>query len=114
MYFTQLYVLFVIELKTRAVHILKITDHPNNAFVTEVARNFAGDLAENGRSFRFLIRDRDAKFTASFDEVFASEGIEVIRTPVRSPRAKGLASHCTSWGWLGCFSLGESSATIWN
>jgi hypothetical protein len=52
-YFTQLYVLFVIELKTRAVHILKITDHPNNAFVTELARNLAGDLAERVGRFAF-------------------------------------------------------------
>jgi putative transposase len=52
-YFTQLYVLFVIELKTRAVHILKITDHPNNAFVTQVARNLAGDLAERVGRFAF-------------------------------------------------------------
>ena len=49
-----------------------------------------------------------------FDEVLASIGARVIKTPVRAPRAKGLASHCTSWGWLGCFSVGESSATIWN
>jgi hypothetical protein len=52
-YFTQLYVLFVIELKTRAVYILKITDHPNNAFVTELARNLAGDLAESVGRFAF-------------------------------------------------------------
>jgi hypothetical protein len=52
-YFTQLYVLFVIELKSRAVHILKITDHPNNAFVTQVARNLAGDLAERVGRFAF-------------------------------------------------------------
>ena len=52
-YFTQLYVLFVIELKSRAVHILKITDHPNNAFVTELARNLAGNLAERVGRFAF-------------------------------------------------------------
>jgi hypothetical protein len=52
-YFTQLYALFVIELKSRAVHILKITDHPNNAFVTQVARNLAGDLAERVGRFAF-------------------------------------------------------------
>ena len=84
--FTQLYVLFVIELQSRVVHILGVTDHPTGSFVTQVARNLAGDLAEQGRSLKFLIRDRDAKFTASFDEVFTCVAIKVIRTPVRSGR----------------------------
>ena len=91
--YTQLYVLFVIELQSRVVHILGVTDHPNGSFVTQVARNLAGDLTEHARSIRFLIRDRDAKFTASFDEVFASEGIKVITTPIRSARANAIAER---------------------
>jgi hypothetical protein len=82
------YVLFVIELERRVVHVLGATTNPNDPWVTQVARNFASDLEEAGRRVRFLIRDRDTKFTAGFDAVFASIGAETIRTPVRSPRAK--------------------------
>jgi len=92
--FTQLYVLFVIELSTRQVHILGVSDHPTGAFVTQVTRNFVADLNDRGRSIKFLIRDRDTTFTASFDEVFRTEGIRVIRTPIRSPRAN---AHAERW-----------------
>ena len=61
--------------------------------MTQVARNFASDLEDAGRRLRFLIRDRDSKFTRSFDEVFASIGIKTIRTPVRSPRANAVAEQ---------------------
>jgi transposase InsO family protein len=87
------YVLFVIELERRFVHVLGVTTNPNGPWVTQVARNFAADLDEAGRRFRFLIRDRDTKFTASFDAVFASIGVETIRIPVRSPRANAVAER---------------------
>ena len=87
------YVLFVIEVDSRVVHLLGVTTNPAMAWVTQVARNFTSDLEEAGRRFRFLIRDRDTKFTTSFDEVFAAIGIEGIRSPVRSPKANAFAER---------------------
>ena len=87
------YVLFVIEVERRVVHLLGVTANPNGPWVTQVARNFCADLEEAGRRVRFLIRDRDTKFTASFDNVFASIGAETILTPVRSPKANAFAER---------------------
>jgi hypothetical protein len=87
------YVLFVIEIDTRVVDVLGVTRNPNGPWVSHAARNFATDLEDSDRRFRLLLRDRDAKFTRSFDEVFASISIEAIRTPARSHRANAFAER---------------------
>ena len=89
----RLYVLFSIEIDTRRVQLSGITTNPVGGWVTQQARNLSFVLAEQGRQAKFLIRDRDAKFTASFDEVFAPEGIRNIATPIRSPRANASAAR---------------------
>ena len=89
----RLYVLFFIELDTRRVYVTGMAAKPAGEWVTQQARNLSFVLADRVRPVKFLIRDCDTKFTVSFDEVFAAEGIRVIRTPVRSRRANAFAER---------------------
>jgi putative transposase len=71
-------VLFVVEVKSRVVHLLGVTAHPDGPWAVQVARNFASELEDHSRQFRFLVCDRDAKFTANFDAVMALAGIKAL------------------------------------
>jgi putative transposase len=101
----RLYVLVFIELGSRRVHLAGCTPNPDSAWVTQQARQLAWSLTERPTPVRFLIRDRDSKFTRDFDTVFRSEGIEIIRTPIRSPKANAIAerfvktvrTECLDW-----------------
>ncbi|WP_426513368.1 integrase core domain-containing protein [Dactylosporangium sp. McL0621] len=90
---TRIYVLFLMEVDTRRVHVLGATTNPTGVRVAQQARNLIMELGERAEQFRCLIRDRDTKYTAVFDQVFTAEGIKIVRTPPRAPRANAYAER---------------------
>ena len=97
------YVLFFIAHASRRVWLAGCSTNPTGAWVTQQARNLGLDLADEG--MRFLIRDRDSKYSGAFDEVFRSGGIRIVKTPVRAPQANAIAerfvrtvrAECLDW-----------------
>jgi hypothetical protein len=83
----RLSVLFIIELERRRVWLAGVTAQLTGARVTQQARNLAMVLAEQQRTGRLLVRDRDARYIGSFDAVFAADGARLIKTPLRTPPA---------------------------
>jgi putative transposase len=89
-------VLFFIEHGSRRVHLAGVTAHPTGWWVAQQARNMVVSLGDGATAWKFLIRDRDAKFTRAFDDVWRSTGTEIIRTPVEAPNANAYAER-----WVG-------------
>jgi len=100
-----LYVLFFVEISTRRVVAAGVSANPNSAWVTQQARNATMELDDRARPIGFLLRDHDAKFTDPFDEVFRTQGAQVIPTPIQAPKANAYAerwmetvrAECLDW-----------------
>jgi len=90
----RIYVLFFISLGRRRIEFVACTPNPTGAWVAQQARNLLMTLDGREQPLRFLIHDRDSKFSGGFDQVFTSEGMTVIRTPVQAPNAN---AHAERW-----------------
>ncbi|MBV9763700.1 MAG: transposase [Acidobacteriaceae bacterium] len=89
----RLYALIAVEHGSRRAHLLGVTAHPTGAWTTQAARNLMMDLSERGATITFLLRDRDCRFTEAFDAVFAADGIRILTSPPRAPRANAICER---------------------
>jgi transposase InsO family protein len=89
----RLYALIVVEHGSRRAHLAGITAHPTGAWTTQAARNLIMDLADRIGTVKFLLRDRDSRFTTAFDTVFVAEGIRIVRTPPHAPKANAICER---------------------
>jgi len=114
----RIYVLFFIELRTRRMHLAGCTSNPDGAWVTQQPRNLVMELDDHHSTVRFLLHDRDTKFTASFDEIFRTQGVRVIATPIRAPNTNAYAERWVSTvrqvclDWLLIFSERQLRRTL--
>ena len=103
LFLQTIYILFFIEIGSRRVHFAGCTAEPNQRWVTQQARQLLWKLDEQDTPMRFLIHDRDTKFSKSFDHVFKSEHIDAIRTPYRAPNANAYAERWVRTAREECF-----------
>ena len=94
---TTYYILFLIDLKTRRAHVAGLTTMPDGAFMAQVARNLTDPEDGFLRAHRFIICDRDAKFTSEFRRILQAVGVRVIRTPRQAPNCNAHAERSSAW-----------------
>jgi transposase InsO family protein len=89
----RIYALIAVEHGSRRTHLIGVSTHPTGAWTTQAARNLMMDLGDRLTTVKFLLRDRDSRFTRAFDAVFAAEGIHILTTPPRAPRANAICER---------------------
>jgi putative transposase len=93
---TRIYILFFVSLERRRVEFVASASNPDGRWVAQQARNLLMNLADRKQPFRFLLHDRDRKFSGAFDEIFRSDSVKIIRTPIRAPNANAYTERWVS------------------
>jgi putative transposase len=93
LFLTRIYALITVEHGSRRTHLIGISTHPTEAWTTQAARNLMMDLGDRVTTVKFLLRDRDSRFTRAFDAVFAAEGIRILTSPPQAPRANAICER---------------------